>query len=125
MNLNHINLSVKDVPMARSFFETYFGFKNEDVKLNDTLSVLTGSNGFVLVLMNEKLNQNGNHAYPDSFHIGFYLNTEGEVIALFEKLKAGGISLEQAPQKIRKTFGFYFHFQNIMIEISTPVNSPE
>src|SRR5258708_5215391 len=92
--------------------------KCTDVKLNDTLSVLTGENGFVLVLMSEHLNQNGNHSYPDAFHIGFYLDNETEVISMFHKLQDGGIDVTQQPQKIRKTFGFYFTFQNILIEIS-------
>ncbi len=118
MNLNHINLSLPDVNAARAFFEDYFGFKCTDVKLNDTLSVLTGENGFVLVLMSERLNQNGNHSYPDAFHIGFYLGNDAEVISMFHRLKDGGIDVTQQPQKIRKTFGFYFTFQNILIEIS-------
>ena len=125
MTLNHINLSVQDVPSARTFFETYFDFHVEDSKPNDTLSVLTGSDGFVLVLMNERLNQNGNKAYPDAFHLGFFVSNEAEVIAIFNKLKAGGITLEQQPQKIRKTFGFYFHFQSIMIEIGSQVTDDE
>ena len=118
MNLNHINLSVKDIPSARTLFETYFQFQAIDDKPNDTLSVLKGENGFVLVLMNEKMNQNGNHAYPDAFHIGFYLENEMAVIALYDKLKSANISVGREPQKIRKTFGFYFQFQNILIEVS-------
>lgn len=118
MKLNHLNLTVKDVPAARSFFENYLDFTSADSKPNDTLSVLNGADGFLLVLMNERLNQQGNNAYPDAFHIGFYLKDEAAVISLFEKLKAGGITLEQEPQQIRKTFGFYFYMQNIFIEIA-------
>ncbi|MDB5156888.1 MAG: glyoxalase/bleomycin resistance/extradiol dioxygenase family protein [Mucilaginibacter sp.] len=119
MKLNHINLPVKDVTAAREFFETYFAFRSVDVKLNDTLSVLKGTDGFTLVLMSEKLNQNGNNTYPDAFHIGFFQQTEAEVLAIFELLKSGGIHLEKEPQLIRKTFGFYFHYQGILIEIAT------
>ena len=125
MTLNHLNLSVQDVPAARTFFETYFDLTSEDRKPNDTLSVLTGTDGFVLVLMNERLNQNGNKTYPDAFHLGFFLNNQEEVISLFDKLKDGGIHLEQQPQKIRRTFGFYFHFQTIMIEIGSQINTGE
>ncbi|HEY4198537.1 MAG TPA: VOC family protein [Mucilaginibacter sp.] len=122
MNLNHINLSVQDVPAARIFFETYFAFNAEDSKPNDTLSVLKGADGFVLVLMNERMNQNGNVNYPDAFHIGFFLDNEVEVISLYDRLKAGGVIVGQEPQKIRKTFGFYFHFQKIMIEIASQIS---
>ncbi|SFD48957.1 Catechol 2,3-dioxygenase [Chitinophaga sp. CF118] len=122
MRLNHINLTVKDVPSARSFFETYMQFQSADSKPNDTLSVLNGPDGFVLVLMNERLNQQGNTSYPDAFHIGFYLKNEAEVLSLFEDLKKGGITLEQEPQRIRKTFGFYFHLQNILVEIAVELS---
>ncbi|MGY0034925.1 VOC family protein [Pedobacter sp. NJ-S-72] len=125
MNLNHINLSIPDVPAARDFFETNLNFQCTDLKLNDTLSVLKGENGFILVLMNERLNQDGNHAYPDSFHIGFYLKDEEEVLSMFEKLKAAGVLLEQEPQKIRKVFGFYFKHQNILIEIVCELHNSE
>ena len=119
MKLNHINLPVKDVTAARDFFETHFDFTSVDVKLNDTLSLLKGTDGFTLVIMSDKLNQNGNNIYPDAFHIGFFLKTNEEVIGMFERLKAGGITLTQEPQLIRKTFGFYFHYQGILIEIAT------
>jgi catechol 2,3-dioxygenase-like lactoylglutathione lyase family enzyme len=121
MKLNHINLTVQDVPMASTFFQTYFEFKPADSKPNDSLSVLTGTDGFILVLMHERLNQNGSTTYPDAFHIGFYLDHEEAVLAKFQELKTGGINLPQEPQRIRKTFGFYFNLQNIMIEITTPV----
>lgn len=119
MQLNHINLTVPDVALARDFFETYFNFKCTDVKLNDTLSILTGTDGFILVLMNERLNQNGNHIYPDAFHIGFHSPNEDEVKSVYERLKAGGVPLSQEPQMIRKSLGFYFRHQNLMIEIAS------
>lgn len=121
MKLNHINLTVQDVPAARSFFEDYMEFTAADSKPNDTLSVLRGSDGFLLVLMNERLNQQGNNDYPNAFHIGFYLKDEAAVTSLYENLKAGGIILTQEPQQIRKTFGFYFYLQNIFIEIAAEI----
>jgi catechol 2,3-dioxygenase-like lactoylglutathione lyase family enzyme len=118
MKLNHVNLSVRDVPSARSFFEQYMKFVPADSKPNDTLAVLNGTDGFVLVLMNESLNRQGNISYPDAFHVGFLLGEEAKVISLYEELQKGGITVEQEPQRIRKTFGFYFYLQNILIEIA-------
>jgi len=123
MNLNHINLSVQDIPAAASFFETFFGFKNENSRPNDTLSVLNGENGFVLVLMHERLNEKGNHTYPDAFHVGFYMENEEAVIAKYDELKKNGIEVGDEPKKIRKTFGFYFRFQNILIEVSSQLKN--
>ncbi|MBO9730081.1 MAG: VOC family protein [Chitinophaga sp.] len=121
MHLNHLNLTVKDVPATRTFFETYFNFRCTDPKLNDSLSVLTGPDGFLLVLMNQRFNDKENHTYPDAFHIGFYLDNQEAVMAMYQRLQDGGIVLEQAPQPMRKTFGFYMTFDSIMIEITTPV----
>lgn len=118
MKLNHLNLPVQDVAAARTFFETYLQFTPADSKPNDTIAVLYGSDGFTLVLMNERLNEKGNNAYPDAFHAGFFLKDEAEVNSLYEMLKAGGIELGKAPQQIRKTYGFYFYMQSVLIEIA-------
>lgn len=118
MKLNHINLPVKDVAAAKIFFETYFDFKAVDIKENDTLSILKGTDGFTLVLMSEKLNEHGNHVYPDAFHLGFFQETDEDVTLFYQRLKDGGIAVEQEPRLIRKTFGFYFRFQNILIEVA-------
>ncbi|ETZ22357.1 VOC family protein [Pedobacter sp. V48] len=122
MNLNHLNLSVPDLAAARSFFETYLEFTCVDSKQNEVLSVLHGDNGFILVLMSEKMNREGNHRYPDSFHIGFYLTDEQEVLNKFDQFSSAGLVMEHAPQRIRKVFGFYYMHQNILIEIVCELN---
>lgn len=119
MKLNHINLPVHDVSAAREFFETYFEFESADVKLNDTLSILKSTDGFILVLMSEELNDNGNYTYPGAFHIGFFQQTDEEVKAFYHRLKNGSVEVGQKPRLIRKTFGFYFHYQGVLIEIAT------
>ena len=121
MKLNHINLPVQDVPAATLFFETHFGFKSENSIVNDTISILRGDDDFVLVLMHNKLNQNGNSTYPDAFHIGFLQETNENVNSVYKRLKDAGIEVGDEPQRIRKTFGFYFKHQDILIEISTDV----
>ena len=119
MNLNHINLTFADIPAARHFFEKYFDFKVSDPKPNDALSVLTGENGVILVLMNERMNEDGNNGYPDNFHIGFYLESEKEVDEIYEKLKTGMEPVGERPKNMRKTYGFYIKFQRVLIEITT------
>jgi len=119
MKLNHLNLSVTNVADAITFFETYFGFKHIDTKGDNLIAVLIGNDRFELVLMSDTMNRKGNRTYPDAFHIGFKFDTIDKVNETYQKLKAGGISVEREPQKIRDSFGFYFHFQNIMIEVGT------
>jgi hypothetical protein len=74
--------------------------------------------GFMFVLMNERLNQNGNNSYPDAFHIGFYLADEASVIELYQRLLDAHITLSEPPKKIRRTFGFYFNYDRFMVEIA-------
>jgi catechol 2,3-dioxygenase-like lactoylglutathione lyase family enzyme len=119
MKLNHLNLTVINPTKAIHFFETYFDFKCVSTKGDNMIAVLKGADGFELVLMNASMNQKGNSSYPDAFHIGFMLDAAEQVTATWQKLKAGGIILEREPQKIRDNFGFYFHFDNLMIEVGT------
>jgi catechol 2,3-dioxygenase-like lactoylglutathione lyase family enzyme len=114
MKLNHINLVVSNVEDSINLFETYFGFKCKDVKGDNVVAILKDPNDFTLVIM---ANKNGQPNYPEAFHIGFMLESEDQVTETFAKLKVGGIAVGQEPRKIRDSFGFYFNFDNIMIEV--------
>jgi hypothetical protein len=47
------------------------------------------------------------------------LTTAEQVTATYNRLKEGGVSLDRAPQKIRDNFGFYFHFDTLLIEVGS------
>jgi predicted enzyme related to lactoylglutathione lyase len=113
MKINHLNLCLSDVPAARTFFETYFNFTCRDTKENSKFAALDGEDGFVLVLM-----QDDTPSYPDNFHVGFFVEKEEDVIAVYERLTSGGIVVTQAPGRIRRTFGFYFRYQQILMEVA-------
>ena len=119
MNLNHINLVVKDVDKAVNLFTQYLGF-NLIVNRNSKMAVLENGNNFAMVIWGQVLNHKDNTPeYPDNFHIGFYQNDQGTVCQIYEKLtKESELRFESEPKKIRNTFGFYFFFENLMIEIS-------
>ena len=114
MKFNHINLVVADVESAIKLFENHFGFKCEAIKGDNTIAILKGADGFILVIMKSK---NSEVIYPDAFHIGFMLNSEEEVIKCYEGLKNGNVAVGKGPGKIRDTFGFYFNFDSLMIEV--------
>ena len=119
MKLNHINLVVSNVADAIRLFETYFSFKCTDIKGDNVIAILKGANDFTLVIMTDK---NRQVTYPDAFHIGFMLNSEIEVTQTYGTLKNDGIVVGQEPGKIRDSFGFYFNFDNIMIEVGHYLN---
>lgn len=114
MKLNHLNLIVTDVKAAVQFFESYFGFGCTSIKGDNVIAILIGEDGFTLVVMTSK---EANQPYPDAFHLGFMLDTPEQIEEVYQKLLAGGISVGRAPAKIRDGYGFYFHFDSILIEV--------
>lgn len=114
MKLNHINLVVSNVAEAIVFFETYFNFKCTGIKGDNVVAILKGADDFILVIMT---NKEGKAIYPDAFHVGFMLDNTNAVTETYEKLKSGGIDVGQEPRKIRDSFGFYFIFDTLMIEV--------
>lgn len=118
MKLNHINLPVSDVQQATIFFEQYFGFRCEVVKAEHIIAVLKGEENFTLVLMKSKEAA----IYPQAFHIGFLQKDKEAVDRIFQILKQHPALVLPAPGKIRDTYGFYFKFDAIMIEVSSELN---
>ncbi|WP_374459263.1 VOC family protein [Chryseobacterium taeanense] len=119
MNLNHINIVVKDVNKAVNLFTTHLGF-SLIVNRNSKMAVMENGNNFALVIWGQKLNHKENMPeYPENFHIGFYQKDEEAVWKIYEKLKTeADLQFENEPKKIWNTFGFYFFFEKLMIEIS-------
>jgi lactoylglutathione lyase len=124
MNLNHLNLTVRDLPLVRDFFIKNLGFVAAEPKPNDSLSVMKGGNNFTLVMMSDRMNEKGNNLYPDAFHFGFFLDSREAVNSKYEELKTDGRAVLQEPAEIRKSFGFYFHLDRLLVEISVPNSDP-
>lgn len=101
MILNHLNLTVTDVPTACGFLERYFGFRKTGG--NAGLAVLLDDGGFVLTLM--KAGKTTDVQYPGNFHIGFFVESEDRVNALHARLKEDGYEV-LTPER-HHAYGFY------------------
>lgn len=88
MRLNHLNLSVTDVPACVAMFETYFGLRRADMPVNEHMAFLRGEDGFLLSMFRAR-----EVSYPRSFHIGFLQDTPEEVHAIHARLSAGGFQV--------------------------------
>jgi len=119
MSLNHINLVVKDVDKALHLFTNYFSF-SLNTNRNSKMAVLENKNQFALVIWGQVLNKKEDiPEYPENFHIGFYQQDQEAVWNMYIKLQEEeNLRFEEEPKSIRNTFGFYFYFENLMIEIS-------
>jgi len=119
IKLNHVNLSVTDVVASSEFFERHFNFKCTDINGNNMLAVMEGKDGFILVLMADTFNRNGNNNYPDAFHIGFLVDSYEQVVEVYDRLKEAGVNVSQSPGPLRGGYGFYFNAPgNILTEVT-------
>ena len=116
MKLNHINLVVTNVTTAIQFFEKYFDFKCTETKGDNIVAVLKGIDDFTLVIMKSK---DGEPQYPHAFHIGFMQDSMQQVSDIHTKLKNDGFDVGPEPKNIRDSFGFYFTFEGVMIEVGS------
>jgi catechol-2,3-dioxygenase len=91
MRLNHINLTVTDVPVTRQFLEAYFGLRA--LSGNNNLAVLLDDGGLVLTLTSMKVAHETTVQYPANFHIGFCQETEARVNEINRRLKADGFDV--------------------------------
>jgi catechol 2,3-dioxygenase-like lactoylglutathione lyase family enzyme len=106
MALNHLNLTVPNVPQTRAFFETYFGFRClTGAPQSDTFAVLIDESGFVLSLNN--FNEAEEVAYPGAFHVGFRQGSRGQVDAIYERLTADGFEIKP-PHEFHGGWTCYF-----------------
>jgi catechol-2,3-dioxygenase len=122
LKLNHVNLTVSDVPGLATFFERVFAFTVTERRGNGNFAVLEGEDGFVLILMHGK--DEANTRYPGLFHMGYIVADQATVDKTYERMKAAGYE-PPSPDILKrggdKTYGFYIVAPgNIVIEVSTP-----
>jgi hypothetical protein len=104
MKINHLNLTVTDVPAAAGFLSTYFGLKNQGG--NAGMTVLTDTEGFdgmILTLMKARPATFG--GYPETFHVGFFIADREEVDRLSTRLQADGFAAGPA-EDTGHSYGF-------------------
>ena len=84
MDLNHLNLRVRDAEACRDFYQRHFGFLAAFEA--DGGYFVRNADGFLLALIPTADHQ----PLPDGVHIGFGLSGPDKVIALHSDLSAAG-----------------------------------
>lgn len=103
MKINHLNLSVPDVPQTARFFAEFFGLHLTEQKGRDTLAVLYDDAGFSLILSN--FDRKIIPSYPRDFHLGFIQEDQEQVRAIHARLQAAGYTLKP-PQGMHGSWAF-------------------
>ncbi|MCK6627146.1 MAG: VOC family protein [Anaerolineae bacterium] len=97
MKLNHINLTVTDVPGTVKFLETYFELRSQGG--DGKFAVLFDDDNLVLTLI-----KGGQVKYPRTFHIGFGQASQARVNEIYQRLKEDGFEVEPPQQLHAWTF---------------------
>lgn len=84
MDLNHLDLRVRDAAACRDFYESHFGFRLAFEA--DWGYFVRNDEGFLLALVPTESHQ----ALPDGFHIGFGVADAEAVMTLHRELAAAG-----------------------------------
>jgi catechol-2,3-dioxygenase len=105
MNLNHLNLTVTDVPATYHFLATYFGMRG--LSCNNNIALLTDDAGMVLTLTSMKVGRESEVKYPATFHIGFAQESEARVNEINRRLKEDGFDVPP-PSRQHGSWTFYF-----------------
>ena len=121
MRLNHIELHVPDVAATAAFFIDYLGLTLIDERANGALAILSDGGGLELVLScaYEKFgSEDQSQRRRVSYHVGFIVETRGEVDRAFAAMKSGGVELPEEPREMRGGWLFYCHAPgHVLVEI--------
>ena len=78
MKVNHLNLTVSNVPETHRFLEKYVGLKSYGgTEPREAMSFLSDDNGMVLALF--RVAKGAEVKYPAGFHVGFIQESEERV----------------------------------------------
>lgn len=102
MQLDHINLTVRDVEKASLFLKKHFGYTDAFDDNNADISVLASESGTHINLM-----RGADPIYPKTFHIGFDAQTETAVNDFYERLKSDGLNIKP-PKHAWGSWTFHF-----------------
>lgn len=117
MKLNHLDLQVSDVQRSVDFFERYFDLELQTSRTSPAIAILSDRHGFVLVLQRKK---NDAEAYPEGFHLGFYVDDVEGVHRAHARAKEGGLDVTDVITNNRGVMIYCKAPDGYAVEVSCP-----
>ena len=116
MKLNHLNLTVSNVPETHRFLEKYFGLKSiAGTKPSEAVGFMSDDNGLILALF--RVAKGAELKYPPGFHIGFIQESDERVDEINQRLHDDGYDVPK-PSRMHGSWTFYFNGPGgFMIEV--------
>jgi catechol 2,3-dioxygenase-like lactoylglutathione lyase family enzyme len=124
MHLKHLNLTTSDVSGLAAFFERFFEFTRLLERGSGAFAILGNDEDFVLTLIKPK--RHDPSGYPETFHVGFYVDDAEAVHAKHDELTTAGLSpgeIQDADHNNMRGTHFYCTAPgDVLVEIATPPN---
>ena len=107
-------------PEMDAFFERFFAFHRVLERGPGAFTILNNDEDFVLTLMKAK--KHDPVGYPETFHVGFYLDDPTAVRDKHDELAAAGLAPGeiQGERNMRGTHFYCTAPGNVVIEVATP-----
>jgi lactoylglutathione lyase len=106
MKLNHLNLTVSNVPETHRFLEKYFGLKSyRGTEPREAMSFLSDDNGMVLALF--RVAKGAEVKYPAGFHVGFIQESEERFNEINQRLREDGYEVPK-PARLQRLVDVLF-----------------
>ena len=102
MTLNHIHLGTKNLKTIQNFYEKYFEFKKK-FDHGKGVFLVNPSNFLIVIDPVEILPE-----FPEWYHLGFCLDTESEVLKIYEKMKSNGETITRDLKISPNEFASFF-----------------
>ncbi len=120
MKLKHLNLATTDVAGLAAFFERFFAFRRLFERGAGAFTILGNDDDFVLTLMKTK--KSDPQSYPETFHVGFYVDDRASVEAKRDELVAAGLAPQAIQEAGRSGRGAHFYCTapgDVLVEVAT------
>jgi len=121
MKLNHLHVSVTDVPTMVRRLSLLFGLRCVSNASSPAMAILSDDAGFTLVVQRHASPQ-----YPEDFHFGFLVDEPADVHAFRARAVATGEEVGDVVVNARGTL-CYCKIDRLLVEVSShrPVASAE
>src|SRR5258708_10767328 len=106
MKLNHLNVTVSNVPETQRSLEQHFALKGDGGREpGEAMSLLSDDNGMVLALT--RVAKGTEVQYPPGFHVGFIQESEKRVDEINQRLREDGYEVPKSA-RMHGSWTFYF-----------------
>jgi catechol 2,3-dioxygenase-like lactoylglutathione lyase family enzyme len=116
VNINHLDLQVRDVQKTATLYEELLGLHHRSSRTSPAKAILGDDAGFTLVLQRRQ----DDGSYPEGFHFGFLVDDIERVRAFHEKARERTLDVSDIIENNRGTLVYWKTDDGFLVEVSCP-----